>query len=110
MRVLTTPLTLSPSSAMTANITSNAIDARGIQVASVQAIYTGSPVGTLKLQAANNLASPTWVDIADSSQAISAAGSFVWNINYVGFTTFRLVYTFTSGTGTLSALVCAKGE
>lgn len=74
---------------------------------SVQAVYTGAPVGTLKLQA--SLDQVTWIDVADSSQSIAAAGSFLWNVSDVQYPWTRLIYTKTSGTGTLNAQLFYRG-
>jgi hypothetical protein len=74
---------------------------------SVQAIATGAPVGALKLQI--SLDGTNFVDYPSSSQAVSAAGSFIWNVADVMFRYFRVVYTKTSGTGSLTILEMYKG-
>lgn len=89
----------------------------------VQAAYTGTPTGTLKLQGSGDkfdYASPVqpptpadWNDIKGSQFTISSAGICSWNAgagtyyNYV-----RLVYTDTSGgtsTAVLNVIFNAKG-
>lgn len=91
---------------------------------SIQAVYTGTPTGTLKLQGSDDptgdFASPAnatniptnWSDIAGTSQALTAAGTFLWNMSDVGYNWVRLVYTDTSGgtsTAILNARINAKG-
>lgn len=89
---------------------------------SIQLIFTGAPVGTFKLQASNDPGMPdggqtpqaanvtNWTDITGSPQAISAAGNIMWNVENAGYTFVRVVYTVTSGTGTLtSARANVKG-
>ena len=95
---------------------------------SIQIFFTGSPVGTFKLQMSNdygfnNSGSPNtpkevlqtakitnWTDIVDSPLAVSAAGNVAWNFQNAGFEWVRVVYTPTSGTGTItSAKAKVKG-
>jgi len=88
----------------------------------IQAVYTGTPNGTLKLQASadpfkyvtpNTPQTPTnWVDIADSSFTITSAGTYMWNYNGSFYTFVRLVYTDASGgtsTAVLNANITIKG-
>lgn len=74
---------------------------------SLCATYTGG-VGTLKLQASTD--NITFVDIDGSSVSISGAGSSFWNVTDVMYGYFRLVYTRTSSTGTLTGTILYKGN
>lgn len=74
---------------------------------SVQAVYTGSPVGTLTLSSSND--GVTWDTISGTSQSVSAAGSTMWNVQGAGYLFVRLEYAFTSGSGSLSAIYVGKG-
>lgn len=107
---------------MSDDIESIGIDMNQIALGSIQAVFTGSPVGTLKLQFSNDIvpvpangaddlasAVVNWTDYSGSSQAISAAGDFAWNLTNVGYRWLRLVYVFSSGTGELNASYCGKG-
>lgn len=80
---------------------------------SFQVKWTGTPTGTLKLQASNDIDATVtdWEDIPGSSVAIAgAAGQQVYNYTNAPFRWVRLVYTASSGSGTLSkALFSAKG-
>lgn len=76
---------------------------------SVQAnILTGSPVGTIKLQ--SSVDGSTYVDYPGSSFAVSGTGSFIWNVTEVMFSNFQVVYTRTSGTGTMDVFMRYKGN
>lgn len=81
--------------------------------------WTGAPVGTFSVQLSNtysidaegNVSNPgAWASVT-LSNSITAAGSpdnaF---INLAGLEAYavRLVYTRTSGTGTLNAVICGK--
>lgn len=92
---------------MSGNITSNKQQLNHIAMASIQAVYTGSPVGTLKLQISND--DITWTDYSGSGAAVSGAGDFMWNISNVAFPLIRVVYTKTSGSGSLDITVNGKG-
>lgn len=88
---------------------------------SFQTVLTGAPVGTLKLQMSNDVGTITsaadhtglgvvnWTDITGSSFAVAAAGNWGWDYTVPGFRWVRLVYTPTSGTGTISVTFQAKG-
>lgn len=86
---------------------------------SIQLVFTGSPTGTFKLQASNDPGRPSgasdtevqiglsnWTDIADSTQAISAAGDHTWTVENAGYSWVRVVYTFASGSGSLTSARC----
>lgn len=106
---------------MAGSLNSNAIDLNQQYVAAIQAVFTGAPVGTFKLQISND--SPAinpgsvnkgsgvvnWTDYTGSSQAISAAGNFSWLLADIGYRWVRLVYTRSSGTGSLTAAISSKG-
>ena len=109
---------------MNTGIMSQAIELSRIYGYSIQAVYTGTPTGTLKLQGSSDpsgdVASPpnatnipvNWSDILNSSQAVSAAGNFMWNVSDVQYNWVRLVYTDGSGgssTAILNARINAKG-
>lgn len=90
---------------------------------SIQAVWTGTPTGTFKLQASCDPCNPyepnqyvpiNWTDIANSSAAVSAAGNFTWNIFWASYNWVRMVYTDGSG-GTSTAVLTsvlfnAKGQ
>lgn len=74
---------------------------------SIQLVFTGTPNGTFKLQASNDLGGPglaptNWTDVANSSQAITAAGDHMWQVENAGYKYVRVVYTRSSSTGSLT--------
>jgi hypothetical protein len=82
------PVTLLAAGDMAGSLNSNGVDLQQIFMFAIQAVYTGAPVGTLKLQVSNDDVQPSstsnpsanvvnWVDYTGSSQAISAAGNFM---------------------------------
>lgn len=81
---------------------------------SITCTWTGSaPTGTLKLQVSNDTSDVAadlvnWEDLADSSVSITASGQQVYNIRYVYYNKIKLVYTRTSGDGTMSAKYTGK--
>lgn len=100
---------------MSASINSNGMDLQELDKYSIQAVYSGSPNGTLKLQISNDLVSRgpdsnpaanvvNWSDYTYSSLNISAAGSFIWKLPRKGEKWVRLVYTRSSGSGTLNVV------
>lgn len=99
----------------TSVVNSTAMDMNQLTISSIQAVFTGSPVGTLKVQVSNSMvvdctdSTVVWTDYTGSSQAISAAGNFAYNLSEYGYRCVRLVYTRTSGTGVLNAYFVGKG-
>lgn len=107
---------------MNTTINSDAIPLPNEYGYAIQATYTATPTGILKLQASNdafkyaNDAQPqvptNWTDIDNSSLAISASGNMMWNVTGSFYTFVRLVYTDSSGgtsTARLSAIINVKG-
>jgi hypothetical protein len=79
----------------------------------IQAVFTGTPTGTFKLQSSSDPATSyedlnnipvNWSDIISSPYSVTASGSYMWNVFDAMFTWVRLVYTDTSG-GTSAAVL-----
>lgn len=99
---------------MNANIVSGAYDLNQMAMYAVQAVYSGNPTGTILLQASCDPVSLSsqvvnWTTIANSSVSISSAGSSSWNYSLIGYRWVQVVYTFSSGSGTLNVSLNAKG-
>lgn len=86
----------------------------------VQAVWTGTPNGIIKLQAScdipvNNTGQGgqtivNWVDITNSPQVIAgSSGNFMWNVTDVMYRYVRSVYTNTSSDGVLNVNINVKG-
>ena len=81
---------------------------------SFQAVFTGTPNGSFKLQCSNDdvkLDSQivNWSDISGTAQAITAAGSILYNVNYAFYKWVRIVYTASSGSGSCDVTYASKG-
>lgn len=109
---------------MSADINGDAINVQNLVMGSVQAVFTGAPVGNLKLQCSNipsiyqtnqplsdQIPTPAevWTDIADTTVAVTEAGDVMWNITSFGYERLRVAYEADSGTGTLTAVFVGKG-
>lgn len=102
-----------------ADIASSPITLESIYVFAVQAVFTGSPVGTIKLQVSCDPGRTTsnaygtdvanWSDLAGMSASISAAGLVMFNVTDAGYKWVRVVYTAASGIGGLTVRFNAKG-
>lgn len=79
--------------------------------ASFHCIWTGTPTGVLKLQGSND--ELNYVDLVDINNKINqpagSAGDLLLDLNDLAFKMLRLVYTNTSGTGTLNVVAHSKG-
>lgn len=93
------------SGSVAGDVTGTALNANQWVSASFQFYFSGSDAaGTCKLQASNDLTSPThWVDIPNQSTAITSAGSALLTITNSTYQWIRPIYTHTSGTGTVTA-------
>lgn len=76
-------------------------------------------IGTLSLEASNNAFADTtsnseradavWVPVASSDIALDGGNdSVMWNVSYANYEAVRIVWTRTSGTGSISAYFLAK--
>lgn len=107
---------------MSGSISSNPFRVENMDLAALQAVWTGAaPTGTFKLQAScdagtdaqtgpSGFGVTNWTDVASSSNAITASGDFMWNLTDMGYRWVRVVYTRTSGTGTLLITANAKSR
>lgn len=105
---------------MAASFNSDPVDVRNLIVGSIQIVFTGAPVGSVKLQSSNDAiqfldqpgiqpAATNWTDVDSSTLAISAAGTIMYNLTSIGYDQLRVVYTRTSGTGVMNARMVGKG-
>jgi hypothetical protein len=111
MKVYNVPVSIT--AALNANRNSAPLQLYNIFGFSIQVTWTGTPTGAFKLQVSSDPVDnpyaanspPThWTDMADSSQTISAAGDFMWNVSDVQFNWVRLVYTDASS-GASAAII-----
>lgn len=102
---------------------------RSIYTYAIQAIITGTPTGSIKLQASADpetndtqyntsaslppsVAPVNWVDITGSTFAVSTLnGSVMWNVDFVGYNYVRVSYTDTSsGASTATMTITFNGK
>ena len=79
---------------------------------SVQSVSTGTGVGTIKIQVSNDSETGVpvnWSDLSGATIAVTAASVLVLPKIEVSYQFIRLVYTKTSGTGTLNARIKSIG-
>lgn len=99
---------------MNTTINSQAMSLQKMIDFSISVFFTGTPTGSFKLQMSNdpyvipnntnNYVPVNWVDIANSTFTVSAAGNVGWDYGTCGFDYVRAVYTDTSG-GTSTAVI-----
>lgn len=103
---------------------------RNIFMYTMQAVITGTPTGTISLQASNDpetndtqinipsqlspsVGPQNWVTITNSSFAVATPGIEMWNVDYTGYNYVRVQYTDASGgtsTATVTITFNGKGE
>jgi hypothetical protein len=82
----------------------------------MQAVFTGSPAGTVKIQVSCDIGNPNaafphsddtvvnWVDLSGATATISAAGTVLMNLTDAGYSWARVVWTPIAGSGNISVL------
>jgi len=87
----------------------------------IQAVTTSTAAGTLKIQASCDLGEidsggpsdasgiSNWVDVTGATSAVSGAGVYMINCSNQHYRWARLVYTATSGAGSMTTRVNGKG-
>jgi hypothetical protein len=101
---------------MTSDITSTPIYLEQESLLSIQAVWTGTPVGNFKIQTSDDFYTidqaslvTHWTDYTGSTQAAGgAAGNVTWRIADAGDRWYRVVYTAGSSSGTVNARYQAK--
>lgn len=92
---------------MSSNVTSLTHDITRVTGWSAQFIFSGSPVGTIKIQGTSN--GIDFDDLPGAQKQISSAGDFTFNLTYrAQYPYIRTLFVRTSGTGTLNVIVSGK--
>lgn len=102
---------------MSGNITTAAFPINQTFGWAAQFVYTGAPVGDLKVQIScdpnlgpNSVPLPTnWTDLGSASVSISASGDCAFNVDLAFYSWIRFVYTRTSGSGSITGRLNIKG-
>jgi len=114
------PVHIIVAQSMASSITSNPVEIENQDNVGIQLHWTGAPVGTFSAQISstysqdingNVLNAGQWVTLP-LSPAITASGSpddAYIDLNQMSALYVRIVYNFTSGTGTLDTYIVAKG-
>lgn len=107
---------------MGASINSNAVLMDQESGIAIQAVWTGTPVGNFTIESSCDVGQinpstgqpsgiSNWVYYNGSTVAAGGdVGKLIWNIEPIAVKWVRLVYTRTSGTGTLNARFNAQGD
>lgn len=106
---------------LSANLTSPVTDIRYLDNIAIQLIFTGTPTGTFVVQGsldymrafseearAVNAGTWTTITLGSTLAASGAAGNILVDLNQLSFPYIRVVYTRTSGTGSLDMWVEGK--
>lgn len=107
MRVNENPI-LVVNHAMTSSFLSVAMPITQGYIGAIQAVWTGTPTGTLQLLISND--NIIYSVYSGSQVALAgAAGDFLWNLVSCGFNYVKLQYVFGSSNGVLNATSSYKG-
>lgn len=91
---------------MSSDVTSEVVNVEYMDNVGIQAVYSGSPVGDLKIEVSQD--ETNWDELTSVTVNISAAGSSTINLNQVPFAYIRVFYDSTSGSGSLTVTLTAK--
>lgn len=103
----------------TASLISSVTNIQYMDNICIELVFTGSPVGTFAVQGSADydqdaqgvvLNAGNWValTLSPSPAATGSANSILIDMNQLSFPWMRVVYTKTSGTGTLNAYIGGK--
>lgn len=101
-------INLLSSGSMGASVNSSALDLDQVLGFSCEAVWTGTPTGTIKLQISDDLVSScsnvsNWIDYTNSSTATGGgAGTYLWNVAQASYRCVRVAYVRSSSTGSLT--------
>lgn len=100
--------TLTPAvTAATSISATGGVDLGDITTYSFYALFSGSNVaGTFKLQVSND--GTNYVDLSGATSSISASGDAIINATDAGYRYVRHNWAFSSGTGNITVIFCAK--
>lgn len=109
MTAALTKYSLFSSTSLASTVSSSSIDVGRLIYGSVSLWWTGTPTGTLTVEAQNGTEAP-WIAVSGYSQATGgASGSVLWLFTLFPYEKVRITYTSTSGTGALNGCFVAKG-
>jgi len=91
---------------MSSSITSLPYNIDEVVSYSIQAVYTGSPVGNIEIQGSND--GITYTLINTSAAVINGAGSYLINVEFPAYSWVQLLYLAGSGSGTMTATINTK--
>lgn len=104
------PIPIVTNGDMSGNITSSSTNIQFLDFWSFEIIVAGTPTGVFDIQISHD--NSNWVSIPLSTAPVSTAGSpspiIIENTQVVPAPYIRLVYTSTSGTGTLNVSLTAR--
>lgn len=91
-------------------IYSPVIDLRGYRGFTVQAVWTGTPTGSISIEcSADDQAPNDWDTVADTTVAIAgAAGRQVYNLREQNYSFARVKYVGASGSGSIRGNITKK--
>jgi hypothetical protein len=109
MRIYTYPALVNGS--MSGNLTSNTFEMQNYWGAAASCIATGAPVGTLTiLGSVDNINfTPLKNNGTNVTLAVTAAGTYIFDVTQTAVKFLQVTYTYTSGSGTLNITVYPKG-
>lgn len=107
---------------MSGTLTSSVTTISGLDNVAIQLSWTGTPTGTFQVQGSLDYSAPNlayggpvlnagvWTPLAFSTPPVAsgAAGSIFLDLNQLSFPYIRVVYTPTSGTGSLDMWISGK--
>jgi len=113
MRIYNYPNIIPAGTVLNTTLHSKAMPVQYYLLYNIQAVWAGTPTGSFYLEASSDPCNDgipgqpvNWTTIANSTEAISAAGNFMWNVYYIGYNWVRLSYSDgSSGASTATVTV-----
>lgn len=120
------PVQMATNQSMATSFKSTGIDLNQTVLYSIEAVWTGAPVGSFNLEVSNDIVAVApsatnpvgpdpaanvvnWVTYTGSATAVSGPGNFLWNVLEAGYRWVRVSYTAASGSGSCNIQYSGKG-
>lgn len=93
---------------MSGNLTSKVSDISNADNVAIQLIFTGTPTGTFAVQGSLDKNTWTALSLSPTPGATGVAGNILLDLNQLSFPYIRVVYTASSGAGSLDMWISGK--
>lgn len=105
-----TPIKVISAGDMSGSLASSAIDIRFLDNIGIQLVWTGTPTGTFGVTGSVDGSTFTAISLSPSVTAAGSASNALIDLNQLSCAYIKVIYTASSGSGTLNAWVMGRAN